>query len=62
MMSNTEDVEDSVELLMATFKIHISNTLLDLHPRSRLWVGLSAIYSITLKSSFIVLSKIDIHV
>jgi hypothetical protein len=62
MPSKSEDEKDSVELLMPTFEIHTGNPLFDVHPRSRLWVGLSAIHSIPLKSRFIVLGRIDIYV
>jgi len=62
MLIESENSEGFVGSLMPTFEIHASNPLLDVNPRSRLRIGLSAIHSIPLKSHFIVLGRIDIHV
>jgi hypothetical protein len=62
MLNNTDDAADPEFFLMPTLEIHAANPLLDVDPRTRLWIGLSAIYSIPLKACLIIFGRIPIHI
>jgi hypothetical protein len=47
---------------MATLEIHRVNPLFDMHPKAKLRIGLSAIYSVPLEAYIIIVSGIAIHI
>jgi hypothetical protein len=62
MVSLPEFGANSDRSLAPTLKIHATNSLLDMRTRINVGVGFCAIDRIPLKSGFIVLGRVNIHI